>query len=121
MNEQISMPLVSIIVPIYNVEQYLVECLDSLVGQTYDNVEILAIDDGSTDSSYAVLKEYVAQHRQVRAFHQENAGAAVARNWGVDEAKGKYVCFVDPDDALELGTVEEMVKVAEESCRPTSS
>lgn len=114
MNEQVSKPLVSIIVPIYNIEQYLVECLDSLVGQTYDNVEILAIDDGSTDSSYAVLKEYAAQHRQVRAFHQENAGAAVARNWGVDEAKGKYVCFVDPDDALELDTVEEMVKVAEE-------
>lgn len=107
-------PLVSVIVPVYNVEKYLVECLDSIVSQDYPNMEIVAVDDGSTDGSLKVLSSYAATHPNVRVMHQENAGAGVARNKGVSSARGKYVWFVDPDDVIETGAIRELVSAAEE-------
>ena len=108
-----SLPLVSVVIPVYNVERYLVECLDSIAAQDYPNKEIIAIDDGSTDGSLAELEKYASQHRGMTVIHQENSGAGIARNKGAAEAKGKYVLFVDPDDALEQGTLRELIDTAE--------
>lgn len=91
-------PLISIIVPVYNVAEFLPQCLDSLVGQTYEDIEILAIDDGSTDESGRILDEYAARDSRVRAVHIANGGVSNARNVGLDMARGDFVGFVDSDD-----------------------
>lgn len=91
-------PLVSIIVPIYNAERTLGKCVDSLVGQTCHDIEILLIDDGSTDNSLQICREFAARDARVRVFTQENAGPAAARNVGLAEAKGDYIAFCDSDD-----------------------
>lgn len=109
-----SFPKLSVIIPVFNVEGYLVECLDSIVAQNYPNIEIIAIDDGSTDGSLSVLTEYAKQCPQLQVINQKNSGAGVARNKGVEIAKGKYVLFVDPDDVIELGALDELVGLAEE-------
>ena len=90
--------LVSIIIPIYNVESYLRECLDSILAQTYKNLEVILIDDGSTDSSGAIAKEYASKDIRIHYFYQENQGAGSARNKGLEKANGEWVCFIDPDD-----------------------
>ena len=108
-----SQPLVSVVLPVFNVERYIVECLDSIVAQDYPNLEIIAIDDGSTDGSLEVLEKYASSHRRMTVIHQENSGAGVARNKGVAKAKGKYVIFVDPDDAIEPCALRELVGTAE--------
>ena len=91
-------PLVSIIVPVYNVKPYLNRCVDSLLGQSYQNMELLLVDDGSTDGSEALCDEYAAQDARVRVLHKKNGGLSDARNAGVDAAKGEYLSFVDGDD-----------------------
>ena len=108
-----SYPLVSVVLPVFNVERYLVECLDSIAAQDYPNLEIIAVDDGSTDGSLKALEKYASSHRGMTVIHQENSGAGVARNRGVAEAKGKYVLFVDPDDTIEPCTLRELVGTAE--------
>ena len=108
-----SYPLVSVVLPVFNVERYLAECLDSIVEQDYPNLEIIAVDDGSTDGSLGALTEYASSHRGLTVLHQDNSGAGVARNRGITEAKGKYVLFVDPDDAIESFTLRELVATAE--------
>ncbi len=97
--------LVSVIVPVYNVEKYLSECLDSICGQTYRNLEILLIDDGSTDHSGEICDQYAKTDKRIRVFHQNNSGAAVAKNRGLDEAKGEFIQFVDADDRLDLQAI----------------
>ena len=92
--------LASIIIPVYNVELYLKECIDSLLNQTYKNIEILIVDDGSTDNSGKICDSYCRDPR-VTVFHQSNAGVSVARNFALDQANGEYVFFVDPDDFVE--------------------
>lgn len=92
------MTKVSIIVPVYNVEKYLKRCLDSLVNQTLKDIEIICINDGSTDGSLAILDEYVRNDDRVVVINQENSGQSVARNRGIDVAKGEYLGFVDSDD-----------------------
>ena len=109
-----SCPLVSVVLPVFNVERYVVECLDSIVAQDYPNLEIIAVDDGSDDGSLKVLEQYAFSHRGMTVIHQENSGAGVARNKGVAAAKGKYVLFVDPDDVIEQCTLRELVGTAEE-------
>lgn len=104
---------VSIIVPVYNVEQYLRECLDSLVNQTYKNIEIICIDDGSTDSSGQILDEYDKQYDSIRVIHKSNRGLSSARNYGIRAAKGDLIAFVDSDDYIELDTIESAVKTFE--------
>lgn len=91
-------PEISIIVPIYNAEKYLPQCIDSILAQTFVNFELLLIDDGASDASGRICEEYAQNDPRIRVFHQENAGVSVARNKGIDEAIGKYLTFVDADD-----------------------
>jgi len=105
-----SKPAVSVIVPIYNVAPYLRYCLDSLIGQTYSDIEIIGVDDGSTDESGAILDEYAAKDTRVTALHQENAGVSAARNAGIEIAKGEYLAFVDGDDWMDLKGYENLLK-----------
>ncbi|MBQ9875005.1 MAG: glycosyltransferase [Thermoguttaceae bacterium] len=93
-------PLVSVVVPVYNTEDCLRECLDSLTAQTLDKIEIVCVDDGSTDGSLAILDEYREKDPRVLVATQKNAGVSVARNRGVELASGKYLCFVDSDDSV---------------------
>ena len=102
--------LVSIIVPIYNVEKYLSQCLDSIIGQTYSNIEIILIDDGSTDNSPQICDEYAKQDGRIRVIHKENSGVSASRNLGLSYARGEYVAFIDSDDWLELNAIEFCVK-----------
>lgn len=104
--------LISIIVPIYNVEKYLRMCLDSIENQTYSNLEVLLIDDGSTDDSGKICQEYVARDSRFRYIKKENGGASDARNFGIDRASGEYLSFVDSDDWLAPTYVEDLYQVA---------
>ena len=90
--------LVSMIVPVYCMEPYLHRCVDSLTAQTHRNIEIILVDDGSTDLSGAICDEYAAADDRVRVVHQPNAGVSVARNVGIEAARGRWLAFVDPDD-----------------------
>ena len=92
------MPKVSVIVPVYNVEKYLGECLDSILGQTLRAIEVICVDDGSTDGSATILDAYAARDGRVKVIHQPNAGAGAARNAGIAAATGEYLLFCDPDD-----------------------
>lgn len=91
-------PAVSVVVPIYNVDRYLANCLDSLLAQTLADIEIIGVDDGSTDGSGEILDAYAAAHARIRAIHQENGGLGPARNTGIAAARGRYIGFVDSDD-----------------------
>lgn len=106
-------PLVSIIVPVYNTEKYLPDCLESLLAQTEKNIEILVVDDGSSDNSPAILRQYAANHPQIRIFTQKNAGPGVARNTALKNARGKYVMFCDSDDMFKPSMCREMARIME--------
>lgn len=93
-------PIITIIVPVYNAEKYLHRCVDSILAQTFADFELLLIDDGSKDNSGAICDEYAAKDSRVRVFHKENGGVSSARNMGLDNAKGEWICFVDSDDYL---------------------
>ena len=101
--------LISIIVPVYNVEPFLRRCLDSILGQTYKNLEVILVDDGSTDASGTICNEYCAKDPRVRVFHQVNAGISAARNKGLDKSSGSFIVFVDSDDYIELNMVEVLL------------
>ena len=101
MEKDAQRPLLSVIVPVYRAEQYLHKCLDSLVGQTYRNLEIILVDDGSPDSCGAICDAYAARDERIRVIHQENSGGSGARNTGLDHARGEFVAFADSDDYLE--------------------
>lgn len=92
--------LISIIIPVYNVEEYLSVCLDSVLSQTYKHIEIIVINDGSTDNSGNICDEYAKKDIRIKVFHQSNKGLAAARNIGLSHAQGKYIGFVDPDDLI---------------------
>ena len=100
------MPKISIIIAVYNVEKYLKQCLDSLVNQTLQDIEIIFTDDGSTDNSLNILKEYRQKDNRIKIIEQENQGPGIARNNALDIATGKYIMIVDPDDWLELDACE---------------
>jgi len=111
------MPKISIIVPVYNVEKYLRRCLDSLVMQTLDDLEILIINDGSPDNSGSIIAEYAAKYPQIRAFRKENGGIASVRNFGLAHATGEYIGFLDSDDYADLTMYEKLYNLAEkEQC-----
>ena len=105
-------PLVSILVPVYNVEAYLPQCLDSLLGQTYPHLQIVLIDDGSSDNSWTVMQQYAAQDNRIEIYHQENQGVATTRNHLLKKIKGDFVLFVDSDDWVELDMVEFLLSKA---------
>lgn len=99
-------PLISIIIPVYNAEKYLHQCLDSVVAQTYTNWECLLIDDGSKDSSGAICDEYAAKDSRFRVFHKENGGVSSARNLGIKNANGSNIWFIDSDDYIVPNSLE---------------
>lgn len=100
--------LISIIIPIYNVEKYLEECIESVISQTYRNLEIILVDDGSTDRCLEICKKYEKKDNRIKVIHQENAGVSVARNIGIDFSTGQYIGFVDSDDFIEKDMYEEL-------------
>ncbi len=105
---------VSIIVPVYNVENYLAKCLDSLVNQSLQDIEILVIDDGSKDKSGDIIEQYAGKYpEKIKAFTKENGGLSDARNYGIDRATGEYIGFVDSDDYVAETMFEEMFLLAE--------
>lgn len=99
---------VSVIVPVYNVQAYLKECLDSIRAQTCSDLEIICVDDGSTDDSASILAAYAAQDMRIKIITQDNAGLSAARNRGIKEAHGAYICFVDSDDRIQPTYVEAL-------------
>ena len=105
---------ISVVVPIYDVEEFLEECLDSIINQTFKDIEIICIDDGSTDNSLNILKKYSSFDSRIRVISQENCGHAVATNLGITLSKGKYLFLMDSDDILELTAFEELFYYAEE-------
>ena len=101
--------LVSIIVPVYNAERYLSRCIDSILEQSFTDFELLLINDGSNDNSADICDEYVAKDSRVLVFHKENGGASAARNYGLDKAVGKYVCFIDADDWVGKDYIKQLL------------
>lgn len=108
-------PKVSVSVPVYNAMKYLRQCLDSLVNQTLRDIEIILVDDGSTDGSGAICDEYATSNPQIKVIHKANGGSASARQTALDASKGKYICSCDADDWVELDTYELLYKKAEET------
>ena len=105
--------LISIIVPVYGVEKYLNACVDSILAQTHKNLEVILIDDGSPDSCGAICDAYALRDTRVRVIHQTNAGAANAKNTGLDTARGDYIAFADSDDWVEPDWIEKMLQAAQ--------
>lgn len=104
--------LVSVIVPVYNVEDYLGRCVESILAQTYQNLEIILVDDGAKDSSGSICDAYAAKDHRIRVIHKENGGLSSARNAGIDIARGEYLKFVDSDDWIEPDAVENLLSMA---------
>ena len=104
--------LISVIVPVYNVEKYLRECIDSIIRQTYKNIEIILIDDGSKDSSGQICDEYTKKDKRIKVIHQENRGVSSSRNLGIKKSNGKWITFVDSDDWLEDNFIEVLFNIA---------
>ena len=109
-------PVLSIIIPIYNAEEYLEECLESVINQEvpFDEYEIICIDDGSTDNSNLILEKYNKQIDNLTVFHQNNSGVSVARNRGLELAKGTYIWFVDADDFISINAIELLLHIIRE-------
>lgn len=104
--------LVSVVLPVYNVERYLNRCIESVVNQTYRNLEIILIDDGSPDNCPRLCDEWAKKDRRIKVVHKQNEGLGYARNTGIDNATGEYICFFDSDDYVDLRTVELTYKLA---------
>ena len=107
--------LVSVIVPAYNVAPYLEQCLESIVAQTYTHLEVIVVDDGSTDASGAIADEWAVRDRRVRVIHQPNAGLSAARNTGLNAMQGTYVTFIDSDDFVAPQYVERLMQYASDA------
>ncbi len=107
-------PLVSIIVPVYNSKKWLKSCLDSILNQSYQNIEVLLIDDGSKDESVHICDEYGEKDFRVRVIHKKNEGVSIARNYGINASKGEFLQFVDSDDIIHPKMTEQLVKIINE-------
>lgn len=108
------MELISVIVPVYNVESYIAECIESIQNQTYMNLEIILVNDGSTDASGDICDKYAAYDERIQVIHKENAGVSAARNTGIEAANGDYIGFVDSDDYIAPTMYEDMLKLMAE-------
>lgn len=107
-------PLVSVIVPVYNVEKYLNKCIESLTNQSYENIEILLIDDGSTDNSGKICDEYASADSRIRVIHKINGGVADARNLGIQKMNGEYFGFIDGDDTVHQDYIKRLYEIINE-------
>ena len=105
---------ISVIIPIYNVENYIEECLDSVINQTLKDIEIICVNDGSTDGTLNILERYAKKDNRIKLINQKNSGLSASRNVGLDHATGEYVCFLDSDDYFELESFEELYNIASE-------
>ena len=105
-------PLISVIVPVYNVEKYLSQCLESIINQTYTNLEIILVDDGSTDSSGVICEDYAKRDSRIKLYHKENGGLSDARNYGIERASGQYFTFIDSDDYITEYYVAYLLELA---------
>lgn len=105
-------PFISVIVPVYNAQPYLHRCIDSILSQTFTDFELLLVDDGSTDQSGAICDEYARKNSRIKVFHKVNGGVSSARNWGLDNAKGEWVTFVDSDDWLKSTYLHGLISFA---------
>lgn len=114
-NTNMNKKSVSIIVPVYNVERYLKRCLDSLISQTLQNIEIIVVNDGSPDNSQEIIDAYISQYDCIKAYVKENGGQSDARNYGLARATGEYIAFVDSDDYVDKNMYEVMYRKAKES------
>ena len=106
---------VSIIIPIYNAEKYLKNCIDSVLMQTYENIEIILINDGSNDYSENICKSYLPKYKNIKYFYQQNKGVSIARNNGIKNASGDFIYFLDADDTIDNDFVKSSVEVANEN------
>ena len=104
--------LISVVVPIYRVEKFLKRCVDSILNQTYKNIEVILVDDGSPDNCGLMCDEYKKQDHRVKVIHKQNSGLGYARNSGLDIAKGEFVSFIDSDDYISLDMYEKMYELA---------
>lgn len=104
-------PLISVIVPVYNVEKYIKKCLDSIIAQTYTNLEIILIDDGSKDDSGKICDEYAKKDNRIVIIHKRNCGVSASRNSGLKMSRGQYISFIDADDWIELNYYEKMMQI----------
>jgi len=102
---------ISVILPVYNVEKYLRKCIDSILNQTHINYELIIIDDGSTNNSGNIYDEYKLKDNRIQVIHQNNQGLSVARNVGIDLAKGKYITFIDSDDYIDKKYLETLYTI----------
>lgn len=109
--------MISVVVPVYNVEAYLEECLDSILVQTYHDIEIILVDDGSSDRSGQICDEYASKDNRIKVIHKENGGLSSARNFGIDNSTGEYIAFVDSDDWIDNYMFESMLHEIEKSQR----
>ncbi|PFW49655.1 glycosyltransferase family 2 protein [Priestia megaterium] len=109
------MAKVTIVVPIYNVGKYIKKCMDSLINQTFEDFEVILVNDGSTDESGSICDEYEKIDKRIRVIHTPNQGSGEARNLGMDKAKGDYIFFCDPDDWIELDLIEDNYRLASEN------
>ncbi len=107
--------LISVIIPIYNVEKYLEKCIESIINQTYKNLEIILVDDGSKDKSDEICDEYAKKDNRIKVIHKENSGVSSARNVGIENSKGEYISFVDSDDWLEKDFIEKLHNIIKEN------
>ena len=101
--------LISIIIPAYNIENYIVRCLDSLLNQTYKNLEVIVVDDGSSDNTGKIIDDYASKYENIKVIHKKNAGVSAARNSGIDVANGDYIGFVDGDDTVDKEMFEVLI------------
>lgn len=112
------MDTITVVVPVYNVEIYVEKCLESIINQTYKNIQLILVDDGSTDKSGKICDEYAMKYESnmdISVIHQKNRGLSAARNVGIDIAKGKYICFIDSDDYIESNMLENLYEIIKES------
>lgn len=98
----------SIIIPVYNLENYISKCIDSILNQDFDDFEILIVDDGSTDTSLSICQIYAQKDKRIRVFHQKNSGVSIARNNGISNAKGEWICFIDGDDWIKENSLNKI-------------
>ena len=107
--------LVSVVVPIYNVEKYLDRCINSIVNQTYKDLEIILVDDGSPDRCPEMCDLWGKKDKRIKVIHKDNAGLGMARNTGIENARGEYICFFDSDDYVDLQTIEVTLEKAKQT------